>query len=77
MTFIVTLLALAAIGAATVITLPTMLICYLVGKVWRRWRSAKKVARELFALETGTCDGLPAEQIQRLVEESWDPSLHC
>ena len=77
MTFIVTLLALAAIGAATVIVIPTMIISYWIGRAWRRWRSAKKVRRELFNLEVGTCDGFPAQQIQRLVEESWDPSLHC
>jgi hypothetical protein len=76
-TFIAMLLALAAIGAATVVVIPTMIIGHLVGKVWRRVRKARKVQREVSVLEVGTCDGLSAAAIKRLVEESWNPSAHC
>lgn len=77
MTFIATLLTLAAIGAATLIVGPSLLIINLVSWLWRKYRGAEKVRQELRDLETGTCDGLTAEQIVRVVEECWLPSAHC
>lgn len=71
MTFIATLLALAALGAATLIVVPSLLIVNLIGWLWRKGRGARKVRRELRDLEVGTCDGLKVEVITRLVEECW------
>lgn len=80
MNFIIALLALAAIGAATVCLSCVLLVCvaarWVCRCVQRRVR-ARRVARELRELEAGTCDGLRPEQIAYLVEVCWDPSAHC
>ena len=74
MTFIVTLLALAAIGAATLFLGFGLLVIYgltqMVRRVCRLGR-AWKVKRELRGLEVGTCDGLKAWQIEDVIEEYW------
>lgn len=77
MTFIVTLLALAAIGAATLAVIFGLLLIDAVAWGWRKARrrgETRKVVRELRELEVGTCDGLQAWQITYVVEELWNPS---
>ena len=76
MAFIATLLALAALGAASLLLGIGLLV--IAGVRWLvtrlGWGKAWKVARELRELETGTCDGYPARMITAVVEECWIPS---
>jgi hypothetical protein len=78
-TFIVTLLALAAIGAATLFFLVGLAAIGVLSWACRwaiRFGKAWKVRRQLRDLEVGTCDGLKGWQIGDVVEECWDPSIH-
>lgn len=72
------IVALAFVGLAAVILGTGLLMDTAVKLIGRsifarcsRARARKRVARELADLERGTCDGLTAVQIMRIVDESW------
>lgn len=64
-------LAVLILGAGLAMDTAVKLIIRSIVGICSRARARKRVARELADLERGTCDGLTAVQIMRIVDESW------